>query len=415
MAFWLIMILIYFNCALYLMDLYALVKKKTQGETIMVMFLPGTITIMGTVLFSLFLQIPANADLERVWTEAVCPGLWTELLCLAGLFMALWFLTWRLWRRKRENRFAAVRWIFSYSPDFLMVILLVAVGAAGLIAGADLPVLMGRAMTGLGYNMALYLFLYGVAALAFRIALMLLAGLTQLCSARVSHFPYQEGHNPTTSFLLYAVLCQNARMRGMLAFWIPALWFAGWIAGVTNEFELRVILPIFIVLAAMLYLLFALRPIADNMARFDRWGDRRQILTLFCREYFLEEPLIKNGDFTVTRHFLADERGMIEVYAFDMLANVKGGWMSDPKKGWVRQLSFVDGGTCVIGKDNMGAEEIFRYAKQYREMQELAGMGNAAQRLRPAGGEGLYHKLFRFVMVAMIVVFFLMYQTMGRR
>lgn len=404
-AFWLIMILIYFNCALYLMDLYALVKKKTQGETVMIMLLPGTITIMGAVLFSLFLQIPANANLEKVWMEAAAPGLWVELLCLAGLFAFLWCVTWRLWRRKLDNRLQAVQWIFSYSLDFLMVILLVIVGAAGLIGGVDLPVLAGRPVAGLGYNLVLYLFLYGTAALAFKMGLLVLAGLTQLCSVRISRFPYREGKSPTASFLLYAVLCQNAQVRGALAFWTLGLCFAVWMIGATHEFVLRVVFPIFIALAYLVFLLLALRPIADNMARFARWGNRKQVLARFCREYFLEEPLIKNRDFTVTRHFLADERGMIEVFAFDALANVKGGWVSDPKMGWVRSLPFLDGSSCTICRDDLGSDEIFRYAKQYWEMQQLAGRGEAERRrLQEPAKEGLYYKLFYFVVALLVML-----------
>ena len=117
-AFWMVMILMYINIALYLMDLYALVKKKSPGETVMIMLLPGAITVMGVALFSFFLQIPANTGLERVWTENVSPRLWVELLGLAGLFAFLWCLTWRLWQRKRENRLGVMQWIFSYSLDF---------------------------------------------------------------------------------------------------------------------------------------------------------------------------------------------------------------------------------------------------------------------------------------------------------
>lgn len=410
-AFLLVMILMYLNIALYLMDLYALVKKRSPGETVMIMLLPGAITVMGAVLFSFFLQIPANTGLERVWTENVSPRLWVELLGLAGLFAFLWCLTWRLWQRKRENRLRVMQWIFSYSLDFLMVFLLVVVGCAGLIGGVDLPVLAGRLVEGLGYNLFLYLFLYGVAALTFKMGLLVLAGLTQIFSVRVSRFPYREGKNPTVSFLLYAVLCQNARVRGALAFWTLGLCFAVWMIRAMNGFVLRVVFPIFIFLTYMLFLLLALRPIADNMARFARWGDRKQVLARFCREYFLEEPLIKNRDFTVTRHFLADERGMIEVFAFDALANVKGGWVSDPKMGWVRSLPFLDGSSCTICKDDMGADEIFRYARQYWEMRQLAGRGEAERRrLQEPAGEGLYFKLF-YLVLAMLM---LMLMTMSR-
>lgn len=129
-------------------------------------------------------------------------------------------------------------------------------------------------------------------------------------------------------------------------------------------------------------------------------------MSQFCREYFLEEPLIKNRDFTVTRHFLADERGMLEVFSFDALANIKGGWVSDPKNGWVRSLPFLDGGNCSICKDDMGADEIFRYAKQYWETQQLANQGKAErQRLQEPAREGLYQKFFYFVVAALVMLF----------
>lgn len=151
-AFWLAIGLMFLNIAFYLMDLYALVKKKNGMETFMVMLLPGMITIMAASLFAVLLQLPASAELERVWTQSQSPRLWAELLCLAGLFFALWFLTWRLWRKNRENRQNVVSWILTYSLDFLMAALLTVVGGFGLIGGVDLLALAGRGMAGLGYK-----------------------------------------------------------------------------------------------------------------------------------------------------------------------------------------------------------------------------------------------------------------------
>ena len=140
------------------------------------------------------------------------------------------------------------------------------------------------------------------------------------------------------------------------------------------------------VLGFILYLLFASRPLADDMARFSRWGNRKEVLARFCREYFLEEPILKTEDFTLTRHYLADERGMIEVFAFDALEKIDGRWVSDSKKGWVRKLTFLDGGCCTISKNDAGADDIFRYAKQYWEMQHLAVQGGPEHRkIQPIG------------------------------
>ena len=53
---------------------------------------------------------------------------------------------------------------------------------------------------------------------------------------------------------------------------------------------------------------WALHPLADTMGRFLNGKIKR--------------------DFTVTRHFLMDERDMIEVFAFDVLTNVNSSWVS---------------------------------------------------------------------------------------
>ena len=165
------------------------------------------------------------------------------------------------------------------------------------------------------------------------------------------------------------------------------------------------------VLGFILVLLFASRPLADDMARFDEWGNRNEVLTRFCREYFLEEPMVKTDDFTITRHYLADERGMIEVFSFDALEKIDNSWVSDPKKGWVRKLTFLDGGCCTISRSDAGADEIFRYAKQYWEMQQLAMQGRTEQqKIQPAGREGLYYKVLYFVVAALAMTFLMMYQ-----
>ena len=83
-------------------------------------------------------------------------------------------------------------------------------------------------------------------------------------------------------------------MRGALAFGIPMLVFAVWVAVAVDDVpEIRIFLPLMCVLGFVLYLLFAVRPLADDMARFAQWGDRKEGLDRFCWEYFLEEPVLK--------------------------------------------------------------------------------------------------------------------------
>ena len=412
-AIWLLMLLVYIYIAFFIMDLYTLVKKKTPEETFLIMLLPGSVIATATIMFILFLNIRADARLESAWTKAVSPGLWAELLCLAALYAVFQGLAWKLWRKKQGKWVWIAQWIFSYSLDFIMVALLAVAGCLGLTGGTDLPVLAGRLVSGLGFNLFLYLFLYGIAILCLKMAFLFLAGLTRLCTVRISRFPYREGRHPAASFLLYGALCQNARVRGALAFGIPMLVFAVWVAVAVDDVpEIRIFLPLMCVLGFVLYLLFAVRPLADDMARFAQWGDRKEGLDRFCWEYFLEEPVLKTKDFTLTRHYLADERGMLEVFAFDALEKIDGSWVSDPKKGWVRKLSFLDGGCCTISRNDGGADKVFRYAKQYREMHLLAVQGMAEHRkIQPIGKDSLYYRMLYSVMVALVMMLLLMYQT----
>ena len=412
-AFWLVLLLIYIYIALFIMDLYALVKKKTPEETVLIMLLPGSVIATATIMFTLCLDIPADACLESAWTKAVSPGLWAELLCLAALYAIFWVMAWKLWRKRQGKGVLIVQGIFSYSLDFIMVALLAVAGCLGLTGGTDLPVLAGRLVPGLGFNLFLYLFLYGIGILCLKMAFLFLAGLTRLCTVRISRFPYGEGRHPAASFLLYGALCQNARVRGALAFGIPMLGFAAWVAVAADDIPAwRIFLPLMCVLCFALCLLLAVRPLAEDMARFAQWGDRKKGLDRFCREYFLEEPVLKTKDFTLTRHYLADERGMLEVFAFDALEKIDGSWVSDSKKGWVRKLVFLDGGCCTVSRNDGGADEVFRYAKQYWEMHLLAVQGMAEHRkIRPIGKDSLYYKVLYSVVAASAMTLFMMYQT----
>lgn len=413
MAFWLVILLMFLYSALFIMDLYALVKKKTTEETLLIMILPGSVIATATLMLPICLEIPADACLESVWTKAVSPGLWAELLCLAALYAVFWVMAWKLWRKRQGKGVLIAQWIFSYSLDLIMVALLAVAGCLGLTGGTDLPVLAGRLVPGLGFNLFLYLFLFGIGILCLKMAFLFLAGLTRLCTVRISRFPYGEGRHPAASFLLYGALCQNARVRGVLVFGVPMLGFAAWVAVAADDIpEMRMSFPLMCVLGFALCLLLAVRPLADDMARFAQWGDRKEGLDRFCREYFLEEPVLKTKDFTLTRHYLADERGMLEVFALDALEKIDGNWVSDPKKGWVRKLSFLDGGCCAINRNDGGADEVFRYAKQYWEMHLLAVQGMAEHRkIRPIGKDSLYYKVLYSVGAALALLFFGMYQT----
>ena len=84
-SFIVMMGLLYFNAACYMVDLYGLLKKKTQGETVAVMMFPGILAIIGSAMVGILTYIPAaDAQLSVFARRLESERLMRELIVLCA-------------------------------------------------------------------------------------------------------------------------------------------------------------------------------------------------------------------------------------------------------------------------------------------------------------------------------------------
>ncbi len=165
--------------------------------------------------------------------------------------------------------------------------------------------------------------------------------------------------------------------------------------------------PLFI-FGAVFCVLLIMKPIFQTYHRFQQWGDRKRLLELFCREYFLEPHVVSDRNYVITKHFLVEEQGTAGIYYWETLTSWSKGWISS-KKGWVRQLRFSDGQVLEFVKGEEQTEEIFRYAAMYEESRGLKQRREAYEEYEKKNKpqeESLYSKLVTYFMVIVIAIIF---------
>lgn len=413
------------NSIFWLLDLYPLVKKKSRQETIAVMFLPGFIVVAVAVLSALMLGITTGVPLMgglSFMRERVC----MELLVLAVLFLATWFLAMRLRGSRNDTWKKRLIWALSYVPDLFVVGCILTVSLARLIGGqyllSDLRGL-SEALGFTSYNVFAWLYVYGIITLLIRQALLLVAIFARLASMRISLGSYPENGHPKRRFLWYAIVCQNACVRGMLAFFVPAI--MGFVALVFTEGMASVKDVVTLVWVVTFFasvgfaaVLIELKPVAANLRRFRRWGDADALLEQFCREYFNEKPVFQTEDYTVTRHFLVDERSLVSVYYLEMLKGWKccqivsltdyemknkTYWIQphvvEParRSGWQWEISFLGRDVCCLEKEDASAEELIKSLSRYWDSHQLGADSATRPVIRQNDGQDDgFDKLFQF-------------------
>lgn len=381
------------NSILWLLDLYPLVKKKSRQETVAVMMLPGFIFFCIAILSSLMLGITTGAPLgdgQLFMKERVC----IELLVLDLFFLAMWFLAMWLRRGRNDTWKKRILWALSYVPDLIVAGCILTVSLARLLGGAYLLEKLGGLSVKLGftlYNIFAWLYVYGITTILIRLALLLVAIFARLISMRIPVGNYHENSYPLRRFLWYAAVCQNAYLRGVLAFFVPMnLFFVALflVERPSSSEEITTIVGfIFFLLAETIVAIrVTLKPTRANLRRFSKWGERKAFLEKFCREYFNEPPLIKTSDFTVTRNFLVDERSTVCVYYLQKLKDWRCCkrvslleyeqenkiYWSQPhtvdraqRSGWQWEISFRDGAICIIEKEDADVDAIIKRINSY--------------------------------------------------
>ena len=348
----------------YLIDMYRLLKRKNGWETVLVMALPVCLIFTMVMVVTLMVYVPFDRGQEPFLTAMEESRLWGELLLTIPTYGLAFGLTYLVRKKQWQNEKERKLWIFSCIPDFVLAAFIAAVGAPRLFFGIDLFRLTGDTLFS---RTLLYVFLYVLLLLLQKILLLCTCVITCIYTKKLTFISWKEGRNPERFFAFWGLFCQNAMLRGALFLVLP---LAGGIlyASIDDTEGAMGILPVLFMLfiCCIVICRIAMIPYFGARAYFAKWGDRKRLMELFCREYFCEPPVIKGRDYTVTRHFLVDERAALQIWYWEQLKGWNTSWNMDIQ-GPRKVIRFRDGRECVMKPEEDPADQVIAYAKQYYE------------------------------------------------
>lgn len=435
-------ILLYVNAGLYLVDLYHLVKRKSKAETVSVMMIPGAFIILSQAMAACLIHVPnplreASQDGFLHLAEVTTPPQTNlALLLIALLYPILWGIG--LLRQKKGERGSRRRWILSCIPDYIAWFLLVCGACYHLLCREDIlhNILRytdagNRHLLYAPYGAWIHIWMYAFYILLCKEAVLLVGFLSELLLLRIP-LRYQSGQNASAFITFYYLFCQNAVLRGtflaeaMLVFPICALAVRE-LPSAGKEAFMMAYLILFLLVAMAFVVLVVIRPIMRTLAYFDAWGERRQIRELFCTEYFLLQPIIKNKAFTVTYHFIIDEKDAAGVYYIPLLKKISGWTLLKNRKEKVKLLTFADGRMLELTEHEMeSAKGMIAYAANKLSSREATGISNTPYLRGNAPGteenwnplqnqaNTAYQKALKFFMFFLMILFFMCYAVFGR-
>lgn len=359
-----VMIILYVNAALYMYDFYQLIRRKSQAETMGMFVIPFGVSMAGAGLAAIMLHVPGPGT-ERIALFRIAlenQKLQAYLVLLAFLWIVLWAICYLL-QRKREKK-QTVRWVLSCVPD--------AVFAAAVIFVFLYCVFSEKSLLSEPSGWALWGYLYAVYFLSCKILLLAVGLIVRLYSVRLTFLKWHEGKRPGAFLFRYYHFYQNAILRNVLLFEGAALAF------LTALFVMSPPLPeergdvvmmmLFLYMCAVLVITIASAPVRKALGRFREWGDAGRLKELFCREYFASDPVSKNEEYVVTRHFLIDVQRPAAIYYWGDLRNIGGLHLDVKEKS--RSLYFEKAGELKLsGKEVQAAQDAFTYAKRWLQMQ----------------------------------------------
>lgn len=391
-----LLLILYASAGVYLLDFYNLMKKKSKMETVAILLIPVMFSLCGAVLAGIFVHVPNVGELGEFSLALQSPSLNIALISVVAAYLLVWSLSLLIQKKRRKKD--VVRWLISCIPDYCFAAMLLICFGWHLITGKSIFLICPE--------WVLWLYLYAVYLLCCKIILLTVGVAVCLYSMRISVFKWNERKNPSAFLFRYFVIYQNAIIRNTVLFelgiLIPltlAVNREGW------TFEMAAMMG-FLYLGAVFVILFSLMPVMKTLSRFSSWGEPRRIKKLFCREYFVEEPLYKDANYTVTRHFLVDEQCPAAVYYWLSLKSI-GGWSVDTN-GKSRTLYFSDGECCQIAyEDADGLSPLFEHAKKY---QDAEGYTSAAGSGISGTMENRYQSFIRsFAIVVAIIMMLVAY------
>lgn len=349
------MVVLYANTILYMLDFYNLVKRKSQAETFAMLSIPLVVSLCGSTLAGTLLSVPMPGHLDAFVMAHVDESLSVQLLFVVAFYGILWLVTY--FSQQKRLREDVRKWILSCIPDYCFAAVII-VGTAGRLA-------LGNKIFADYGQVFLWVYLYSIFFLGCKVLLLIVGNLVRLYSRKIMIFRWREGMSPSIFLTIYFYLCQNAIARNTLLFelgiLIPltaALHMEGW----TSD---GVVMMMILYLGGAFVVAFSTASVRRGLRSFDNWGiDSRK---MFCREYFLEIPLYKDDNFTVTRHYLVAEQNPAEVYYWPHL-NYISNWVTN-KDGRYKELRFCDGKACrFTPKEVEESGEVFVHAAKNLEI-----------------------------------------------
>ncbi|MBD5498787.1 MAG: hypothetical protein HDR11_13695 [Lachnospiraceae bacterium] len=352
------------SMVIYAVDLYRLIKRRTDGETIALFLFPGFVAMGAAMYLGVHQGIPTEQkqkEITALFTSAELP---LELLCLIVLFVSLWYAACCLRKRQREAAEESRLWKYSYIPDFAIATVIVCLSLYSPFVGNPFEAL-GEVSDRIGFRVNFFLcaFLYALSMLLFKMLLLLLAIITLAVSHKITCFPYRKGRRKASYFIRYLLFYQNAQLRGVLLFWIPMLAVLAKLCRKNSDMDAWLFAMVLGIFGVIVFVTAAVLPTVETWKRFGFLGARERMIEMFLSEYFLEQPIIKGKDFTVTRHFLIDENCPCAIYYWGMMTGISGWRFSGDI--WSRDILFGDGSVCAVFRGDERAEEIFQYAGQF--------------------------------------------------
>lgn len=390
----------------YCLDIYHLVKRSTMTETLIGMLLPGMAALSGAVWLTEYGSIPSAQALAELAGRPISLALSVQLAACAVLFGFVFVMT-RLYRwkkggkrtggqegKKGQERKEEWRWIATYALDFLTALMAFAAGCYGVFTNVVLH--KGRNLFA-GCSTLYGIFLYLLPLLLFKMVLLLLLALLRVYGARITVFPYRQGMDAGRYLYRWLFLYHCPLLREVLVFFLVTGFFLIKAAGEVSREDALMAAAVFGILAAG-YLWAAARLSAAPLRKFRMWGSSghpgqheqseqfkhcEHLKEQFCREYFCEDPLFRNEEYTLTRNFLVEEKNFSGIFYLGDLRYLPGGWMHDGKK-WLHIVTFRDGSRISLEKGKQNSEEIFRginrYAKSYGIAESSAMAADIATR-----------------------------------
>ena len=88
-----VLIILFVNIFIYLLDFYNLVKRKSKAETLAIMGVPLVVSAIGSVLMVTAVNIPDPGQLDPFVEVLTEPEVCLQLCFIVGIYVILWLIT----------------------------------------------------------------------------------------------------------------------------------------------------------------------------------------------------------------------------------------------------------------------------------------------------------------------------------